>query len=85
MSYNKAVQLLAAVGLGVVGYAAGPDLATPLYGARANLDRANGTCGTAAAAFPCTVTTVYPPWSSNGGWLGASSKLTRSVMKRKSA
>lgn len=42
MNYNRALQVLKARGLEVLGYAGGPELAAPQYGARANMDRILG-------------------------------------------
>ena len=39
VAYHRVRQQLAARGLGLLGYAAGPELTGPSYGARANYDR----------------------------------------------
>ncbi|PNH02889.1 Tenascin-X [Tetrabaena socialis] len=67
VSYNRQCQALRKVGLLVLGYAAGPELFGPLYGSRANYDRASVTCNSATTAWPCTFTTLYPPWGYSGG------------------
>ncbi|KAG2422805.1 hypothetical protein HXX76_015752 [Chlamydomonas incerta] len=67
VAYNKALQQLGARGLPLLGYAAGPELAGPNYGARSNYDRVLQTCGWSTTAWPCTFTNPYPPWGYSGG------------------
>eukprot|EP00798_Chlamydomonas_sp_ICE-L_P027890 gene27890-12008_t len=68
ISYNKQFQILKSLGLAVLGYAAGPELQGPLYGARANYDRAVQSCpATATTTWPCTFNGPYPPWTGISG------------------
>ncbi|KAG2446050.1 hypothetical protein HXX76_000652 [Chlamydomonas incerta] len=66
VNYNRALQVLKARGLEALGYAGGPELAAPQYGARANMDRILWDCGFTFTAFPCRVNNLYPPWSYSG-------------------
>ncbi|KAG2452608.1 hypothetical protein HYH02_002845 [Chlamydomonas schloesseri] len=66
LNYNRALQVLRARGLEVLGYAAGPELGAPQYGARANMDRILWDCGFSFTAWPCKVNNLYPPWSLDG-------------------
>eukprot|EP00198_Chlamydomonas_reinhardtii_P009567 XP_001698904.1 predicted protein [Chlamydomonas reinhardtii] len=62
VAYHRVRQQLAARGLGLLGYAAGPELTGPSYGARANYDRVLQACGGSTPTWPCTFTGPYPPW-----------------------